>query len=106
MSANRAKNSGPEMLLRRALWPDISFVGKKLAIFVHGCYWHHCPKCNYPIPKNNAKFWQAKFDRNNTRDEQKRRDLKRLGWRVITVWECDLKKHFDRTLNKIQKALS
>jgi DNA mismatch endonuclease (patch repair protein) len=47
--------------------PDITFVGRKLAIFVHGCYWHRCPKCNYPLPKNNTEFWQAKFDRNTAR---------------------------------------
>jgi len=93
-------------LQTRARTADISFVGKKLAIFVHGCYWHHCPKCNFPLPRHNAKFWQAKFARNTARDEQKRRDLRRLGWRVITIWECDLKKRFDRTLKTIQKALS
>ena len=137
MSANRAKNSKPEVALRKALWhaglrgyrlhkvvrtgngsdrasshrtqtvrPDISFVGKKLAIFVHGCFWHRCPKCEYPLPKNNTEFWQAKFDRNVVRDAQKRDDLKRLGWKVITVWECDLKNNFDRTLRSIQKALN
>jgi DNA mismatch endonuclease (patch repair protein) len=104
MSANAAKNSKPEMLLRQALWhaglrgyrlhykiklpaftphstlrtphstvrPDISFVGKKLAIFVHGCFWHRCPKCNYPLPATNTEFWQAKFDRNVARDQRKR----------------------------------
>lgn len=71
--------------------PDITFVGKKIAIFVHGCYWHRCPMCNYPLPKNNTEFWQAKFDRNTARDRQKRLALLRHGWKVITVWECDLK---------------
>ena len=81
MSANRAKDTKPELLLRQALWqsghrgyrlhhkkipgrPDITFVGKKVAIFVHGCFWHRCPKCAYTLPKNNTAFWQAKFDRN------------------------------------------
>lgn len=122
MSANRAKNSKPEMLLRRALWhaghrgyrlhhkrvpgrPDISFVGRKVAIFVHGCYWHHCPKCNLLIPKNNADFWQAKFERNTARDRQKRTDLKRLGWKVITVWECDLKNSYERELRPSTQGL-
>ncbi|MGD9631040.1 MAG: very short patch repair endonuclease [Pyrinomonadaceae bacterium] len=122
MSANRSRDTKPEITLRKALWnaghrgyrlhykkvpgrPDISFVGKKVAIFVNGCYWHRCPKCNYPLPKNNTAFWQAKFDRNIERDARKRKDLKALGWKVITVWECDLKKRMPATLARIVKAL-
>jgi len=146
MSANRPRDTKPELALRQALRlsghpgyrinyriqlqkparskgtssfrtphspfriptvrPDITFVGRKLAIFVHGCYWHRCPKCSYPIPKNNTDFWQAKFDRNIARDEHKRRELIRLGWKVTTVWECDLKKRATATLNRILKALA
>ena len=146
MSANRAKNSTPELTLRKALWksglrgyrlhrrirtsyspparggvahascdevvgadrvsstrhsslttrhsavrPDISYVGKKLAIFVHGCFWHRCPKCSYKLPKTNSAFWQEKFDRNVARDARKSEDLRNIGWTVLTVWECDLK---------------
>ena len=75
MSANRAKNTKPEIILRKALWsadlrgyrlhpknipgrPDIAFTSKKLAIFVMGCFWHRCPKCGYPLPKNNQQFWK------------------------------------------------
>lgn len=128
MSANRAKNSKPELTLRKALRqaclrgyrlhrtvktgsgsdrgsgfepiqnpksriqnqtvrPDISFVGKRVAIFVHGCYWHRCPKCAYPLPKNNTEFWQEKFTRNTTRDHRKRTELESIGWTVITVWK-------------------
>ena len=122
MSANRAKNSKPELQLRKELWkagmkgyrlhykrvpgrPDISFVGKKLAIFVHGCFWHRCPKCDYKLPKNNTEFWQAKFDRNVARDQRKVNDLEALGWTVITVWECDLKKDLPAIVESIQKAL-
>ncbi len=138
MSANRAKNSKPELLLRRALWhsglrgyrlhhrirlgpsthhsslitrhssvrPDITFTRKKLAIFVHGCFWHRCPKCDYKLPKNNIEFWQAKFARNVARDEQKRIDLQNIGWKVITVWECDLKTDLDQIVETIRKALA
>lgn len=122
MSANRAKDSKPELILRKALWnggfrgyrlhykkipgrPDITFVSKKVAIFVHGCFWHHCPKCNYPLPKNNTEFWKAKFDRNIARDKQKKADLKRLGWTVLTVRECELKASITRSLSRIQKHL-
>jgi DNA mismatch endonuclease (patch repair protein) len=74
-----------------AVRPDISYVGKKLAIFVHGCFWHRCPKCSYKLPKTNSAFWQAKFDRNVARDARKAEDLRNIGWTVLTVWECDLK---------------
>ena len=122
MSANRANNTGPELTLRKALWsaglrgyrlhykkipgrPDIAYVGKKVAIFVHGCYWHRCPKCNYPLPKHNTDFWKAKFDRNVARDTKKKSDLKRLGWKVISVWECDLRSRLEATVSKIARSI-
>lgn len=81
MSANKAKNSKPEMKLRKYLWnnglkgyrlhpkkipgrPDIAFISKKLAIFVNGCYWHRCPKCNYPLPKNNRESIRKRINTN------------------------------------------
>lgn len=109
MSANRARDTKPEQLLREALrdlgatgyrknWrsvpgrPDIAFVGKKIAIFVHGCFWHRCPTCNLPLPKTNTDFWKAKFERNVKRDSDKRARLEALGWAVYEIWECDLLK--------------
>jgi len=123
MSANRAKDSKPELTLRKALWhaglrgyrlhykrvpgrPDISYVGKKLAIFVHGCFWHRCPTCNYTLPKNNTEFWQAKFDRNVARDQKKAEDLRNIGWTVITVWECEMKADLSVILRSIRKSLT
>lgn len=123
MSANRAKDSKPELLLRKVLWnsghrgyrlhykkvpgrPDISYVSKKLAIFVHGCFWHRCPKCDYTLPKTNRKFWKAKFDRNVARDNKKVVDLKALGWKVITVWECELKTNPSKILRNIARRLT
>ena len=143
MSANRPRDTKPDLLLRKALWsknlrgyrlhrpvmigsptyqrgvaasrrrggslfarPDISYVGKKLAIFVHGCFWHRCPKCNYKLPKSNTDFWKQKFERNVARDESKRQALESLGWTVITVWECDLKTNLESTIISIQKALN
>lgn len=107
MSANKAKDTTPEIGFRRALWtqglrgyrlhykklpgrPDICFVGKRLAIFVNGCFWHRCQKCQFPLPKNNSKFWVAKFNANVARDLKKVRLLEELGWKVLTVWECDI----------------
>src|SRR5215211_272820 len=81
MSANKQKDSKPEVLLRQALWaqglrgyrlhykklpgtPDICFVGRRTAIFVNGCFWHSCPKCRLKPPRNNRQYWQDKFRQN------------------------------------------
>ncbi len=123
MSANRAKGSKPEVLLRKTLYserlvgyrlnykkapgrPDICFVARKLAVFVHGCYWHRCPRCNYPLPKNNQAFWVEKFSRNKERDKRKVRELRELGWRVLIVWECTLKKNPESVIKQIRKSLA
>lgn len=105
MQGNRGKDTGPELRLRRLLreaghpgyrlhWnkapghPDIAYPGRKIAIFVNGCFWHRCPHCSPPVPKSNAGFWEAKFAANQERDARKARELEAAGWRVVTVWEC------------------
>jgi len=112
MRANRAKDTGPERRLRRALrdaglggyrlnWrkapgrPDIAYPGRRLAIFVHGCYWHHCPRCYPNLPKSNAAFWERKFELNRERDARKRERLERIGWRVVEFWEHDIREPVD-----------
>lgn len=109
MSHNRAKNTGPEMLLRHALWlhgfryrintktlpgsPDIVLPKYRTAIFVHGCFWHGHNGCKYyTVPKTNTDFWVAKVARNKERDQEAWRKLEAKGWYVIIVWECQLKK--------------
>lgn len=121
MSANKAKDTKPELALRKALSkngirgyrlhpknvpgrPDICFTKKKLAIFVNGCYWHRCPYCKYPLPKHNTDFWQQKFSTNITRDKTKIAQLKKLGWRTITIWECQIRKALKTSVKKIEKA--
>ena len=108
MRANRARDTGPELRLRRALreaglggyrlnWkqvpgrPDIAYPGRKLAIFVHGCYWHHCPRCYPDLPKSNAAFWARKFELNRERDARKCASLVERGWNVLEVWECQVR---------------
>lgn len=108
MRANRARDTGPERRLRRALreaglvgyrlnWkkapgrPDIAYPGRKVAIFVHGCYWHHCPRCYPNLPKSNPEFWARKFALNQERDARKRRNLEGGGWFVLEAWECDVR---------------
>ena len=113
MLANRATNTGPERVVRRMLrqaghpgyrlhWriddeegryicrPDITYPGRKLAIFVHGCFWHRCPRCALGLPKSNVDYWSEKFERNVERDRIKEAALLDRGWWVHTIWECDL----------------
>ena len=108
MQANRSKNTSPELLVRRKLreaglagyrlhWkkapgrPDVCYPGRKVAVFVNGCYWHRCPHCALPLPKTNVAFWADKFARNRQRDERDQRLLLEDGWTVLVVWECRLK---------------
>lgn len=118
MRANRGKNTKPEILMRMALreagipgyrlhWkkvpgrPDIAYPGKKIAIFVNGCYWHRCPVCDLPLPKSNTAFWKAKFNRNKARDAKKKRDLEELGWKVFVIWECKIKENPIECANQV-----
>jgi DNA mismatch endonuclease (patch repair protein) len=120
MSAIKGKNTKPELILRKALWnsglrgyrlhwkkvpgrPDIAFPGKKIAIFVNGCFWHRCPHCQPAKPKSNSSFWKEKFKRNVERDQNKIQLLKRAGWQTITIWECQLNKNLNSYLSKIKK---
>lgn len=118
----KAKNTKPEVTLRKKLWesgikgyrvhykslpgrPDILFKKAKLAIFVNGCFWHRCPYCNLPIPKNNSIFWKDKFDKNKLRDKTKIEKLNELGYKVITFWECQIKEDICMIINLIKEAL-
>ncbi|HVB33672.1 MAG TPA: very short patch repair endonuclease [Patescibacteria group bacterium] len=73
--------------------PDFVFPSLRKVMFVHGCFWHRHPRCRYTTtPKTRRKFWQAKFEANVARDRRVRRQLRRMGWAVMTVWQCQLKK--------------
>lgn len=100
------KNTKPEMLLRKALWqhgfryrlkakligrPDLVFTRQRLVVFVDGCFWHGCPRCKN-IPKSNREFWQAKIDKNMARDVEVTETLRAENWRVLRIWEHDIKK--------------
>ncbi len=119
MSAIKAKNTKPEINLRKALrkagmagyrlhWPkapgrpDIAYPAKKLAIFVHGCFWHRCPYCNPSFPKSNKEFWMKKFQNNQERDKRKIQELEIKGWKVLVVWECRIKHNLTTTIDDIQ----
>lgn len=121
MRANRARDTGPELRLRQALrearlggyrlnWrkapgrPDIAYPGRKVAIFVHGCYWHHCPRCYPNLPRSNPEFWARKFELNSERDARKRRDLEAFAWVVEEFWECDVRDRLSAVVSAIMAA--
>jgi DNA mismatch endonuclease (patch repair protein) len=123
MRGNIAKGTKPELLLRKALrevglpgyrlnWrnapgrPDISYPGRKVAIFVNGCYWHRCPYCKPSMPKKNVDYWEWKFARNKERDHRKRRELRQVGWKVFTFWECQLKKNSIKLAGRVKDYAS
>lgn len=111
MSRVASKHTKPERLVRSLLHrlgyrftvngpknknlpgrPDIVFPSRKIALFVHGCFWHRHPGCKTAsTPKSNTAYWSAKFKRNVERDRQSETALEQQGWQVITVWECELK---------------
>lgn len=81
--------------------PDIILPRHKVVVFVHGCFWHGHNKCNKGRlrPKRNAWFWKKKIELNKKRDLRVRTQLEKLGWRVLTVWECEIKNK--KLLNEI-----
>lgn len=108
MARVRSKDTTPEMRLRRALHsrglryrlhahelpgkPDIVFRRQKVAIFVHGCFWHSHPGCSRArIPSSRQEYWIPKLDRNKARDSRVQAELRDMGWTVIVVWECRTK---------------
>ena len=116
----RSKDTKPEMAIRRALHragyryrlhakhlpgkPDLVFASRKAVIFVHGCWWHgHSCKRGARAAKNNADYWSAKISRNIERDNAATTALKRLRWRVLIVWECEVKN--PRTMPRIARCL-
>jgi DNA mismatch endonuclease (patch repair protein) len=85
--------------------PDFVWRAQKVALFVDGCYWHghHCGR--NMSPKTNAKSWQAKFRRNRSRDRAVTRELRALGWSVVRVWECELRREPLQCARRIKLAL-
>jgi DNA mismatch endonuclease (patch repair protein) len=108
MQANPSSNTNPEIILRSALHraglrfrkdirpeaalkckADIVFRRAKLCVFVDGCFWHGCPK-HFETPKVNSEWWDEKIVDNRERDRRKRSQLRRHGWKVISIWEHDI----------------
>lgn len=125
MAAVKGKDTKPEMIVRKYLFsrglrfrvqvrklpgtPDIVLPKYKTAFFVNGCFWHGHEGCKYfRLPKSNIEFWKEKIGRNIERDGESMQALLDLGWKVIRVWECELRNKANReeTLNKIYNSIA
>jgi DNA mismatch endonuclease, patch repair protein len=121
----RSKDTGPERTVRSILHrmgyrfrlhrtdlpgsPDLVLPGRRAVIFVHGCYWHRHRACRrgQSTPSENTDFWQAKFDKNQARDVRVEKELADLGWKVVVVWECEIKpRNIEALKTRLQKELS
>ena len=107
MSRIGSKHTKPELVVRSLLHrlgyrfrlhrkelpgrPDIVFIGRKKAIFVHGCFWHGHGCRIGKLPKSNLEFWLPKIERNRARDREKRSELEQVGWMVEEIWQCEIK---------------
>jgi DNA mismatch endonuclease (patch repair protein) len=122
MSAIRGKETKPELALRKALrdlgiggyrlhWkkvpgrPDIAYPRRRVAIFVHGCFWHRCPYCNLPLPKSHTDWWEKKLERNRKRDLEKVRALENEGWTVLVFWEHEVERDVLACAKKVKGCL-
>ena len=108
MALVKSKNTRPEMAVRRMAYamgyryrlhvrglpgsPDLVFSKRRAVILVHGCFWHHHEGCSLArIPKSRQEFWVPKLNANRQRDERTMMELEERGWRVLVIWECELR---------------
>ena len=108
MASVQTKNTGPELAVRRIVHglryrfrlhrkdlpgsPDLVLPGHRKVIFVHGCYWHG-HRCKWGrLPKSRLDYWASKIATNQARDARNRLDLRRAGWKVLTIWQCELRR--------------
>lgn len=123
MARVKSKATKPELVVRKFLFknglryrlndsrlpgkPDIVLPKYKIVIFVNGCFWHghSAKKCKLArMPKSNIEFWKSKIERNRQRDKRNQQKLRRMGWRVLNVWECGLKSNaLSVLLSKIRR---
>lgn len=125
MAAVKGKNTKPEMMVRKFLFskglryrvnnrklpgaPDIVLKKYKTVVFIDGCFWHGHEGCRYyKMPKSNVDFWERKISHNKARDVSNTAVLKMMGWKVIRVWECDVKTkgRRDFTLRRLFAAIT
>lgn len=121
MKRIRLRNTGPELTLRRKLWalglryrltsktpipgkPDILFPGKKIAVFVDGCFWHGCPTHGH-IPKSRREYWQPKISRTKQRDSETNSRLAQMGWQVFRFWEHEVQDDPAQCASLVEQAV-
>lgn len=121
MSQVRCRNTAPELIVRRLIHsmgfrfrlhderlpgtPDIVLPRHHLAIFVHGCFWHRHARCaKATMPQSNVSFWTSKFVKTQVRDHTARTSLHKMGWRVLVLWECEIRDEV-RAWRMIKKQL-
>lgn len=120
MSHIRSKDTSIELKVRKYLFslsyryrvnykklpgkPDIVFTKKKIAIFIHECYWHghNCNSRYAHISKSNTNYWNTKIQRNQERDKRNIEQLEKDGWKVIVLWECEIKDNFEEIKTKLE----
>lgn len=116
MSKIKSKDTKIEVEFRKAIWkagfryrknqtkyfgkPDLVLKKYKTVIFIDSCFWHGCKK-HCRLPATNKKYWIEKIERNKKRDKEVRRYYKKIGWKIIRVWEHDILKNFDKTIVKV-----
>ena len=122
MSRIKGKDTQIELKVRKALFvrgfryrkndkrypgtPDIVLPKYKTAVFINGCFWHRHNDCKYAYtPKSRAEFWQVKFQRNVENDEKNHKLLEEMGWKVIVIWECEIKQDFSATIDRIVNSI-
>jgi len=122
MAAIKSKNTRPELIVRRGLHkrglrfrlyrrdlpgcPDLVFPAKRVIIFVHGCFWHAHAGCRYyKVPQTDAKRWREKLEGNSARDTRNQAALRAAGWRVIVLWECELREGAERRLDALAEEI-
>ena len=122
MARVRGKDTSPEMKVRRALFaagfryllhvkhlpgrPDLTLARYRLAIFVHGCFWHGHDCKRSKRPTTNTDFWNEKLDRNLKRDAEKLVELKALGWDTFVIWQCTLQRDLQVLLDRLEDQQS
>ena len=122
MSKVRGKDTGPELIVRRLTHklgfryslnkkglpgsPDLVFTSRRKAIFVHGCFWHQHRRCaRSKPPSSRTDYWLPKLEANRQRDQRNVRALRKLGWKVMTIWECQLKNR-ERVCSRLSNFLN
>lgn len=122
MQSVHSKGTRPELALRAGLRatgltgyrvnlrglpgrPDVAFTRQKVAVFVHGCFWHRCPNCYPHEPRTHSSYWKAKFIANQKRDDAQVRMLGALGWEVLELWECELKDDILTCVTRVARLL-